>query len=98
VFADVVDLHDVRVLQGRPGSGLAQKPLALARAGQGAGAQQLQRHRPAEPPVPRPVHDAHAAAADFFQDIVAGDDRRRPLWARRRRRQFIAAGWRIGVG
>ena len=74
VLADLVDLHDVRVLQ----AGRRPRP----RCGSGPG-----RSAPAWPPariifrattrfrptLPGLVDDAHAAAAQLAQDLVAGD-------------------------
>ena len=54
VLADVVDHADVRVVEGRGGSGLAREALGGGVVAGERGRQDLERHRPAEPRVPRP--------------------------------------------
>ena len=73
--ADVVDLHDVRVPQPPPGLGLPEEPLPLVRPGEGAGQEHLEGDGAVEPQVPRPVDDAHPAAAEHRLHLVAGDVR-----------------------
>ena len=73
VLADVVDRADVRMVQRRGDARLA--PEAFERLGvRGQIArQELQRDLTAEPDVFRAVDDAHAAAADAFENPVMTD-------------------------
>ena len=85
-LADVVDLHDVGVLQPRDGLGLGQESDDRLGVGMGTGQDHLEGARAVEADLPGPVDDAHAAAAQLAQDLVALDDRDRPLSRSRRRR------------
>ena len=58
---DIVDLHDVRVLQPRHRLGFPAKTLQLLRAGVGPGADHLQGDHALQPQVPGLVDDPHAA-------------------------------------
>ena len=71
--ANVVDLHDVGVAQAGDRLRLAQEALQLYRPGAGVGQQHLQGDRAVEAQVPRPVDDAHAAAAEQRLHPVAGN-------------------------
>jgi hypothetical protein len=71
--ADVMELHDVGVLQSGHGLGLALKPRPLLWAGESAGEGHLESDEAIEGQVAGLVDDAHAAAADFLQDLVAGN-------------------------
>ena len=71
MLADFVDLHDIRVLQ--PGHGLrlgpeAGEPVRAHPASQ----DHLQGDDALQSNLPRPEHHAHAAAAEFPQNLVAG--------------------------
>ncbi len=83
-LADVVDLHDVGVLQ--PGDGLRLGQEAGGRLGRGMGTAQdhLQGAGAVQADLPGAVDDAHAAAAQLAQDLVAGDGRDGPLSRSRR--------------
>ena len=72
-LADVVDLHDVGVLQ--PGDGLrfGQEADGGLDAGMGAGQDHLQDAWSVQEDLSAAVDDAHAAAAQLAQDLVAGD-------------------------
>ncbi len=67
---DVVDLHDVGVLE------LAYQPRFAQQAGERlvvggrGGSQDLDGHRPIELAVPCQVHDGHAAATELSLDLV----------------------------
>ncbi len=69
--SNLVDLHNVRMLHPRQGLGFALQP-QFGVAIPGAGAQHLQGHRAPQTEVACLVNDAHAAAAQFAQDLVAG--------------------------
>jgi hypothetical protein len=84
VLAEVVQLHDVRVLQRRDGFGLGQEAGEVVRPGVAAGQHHLQSHHPVQLQVAGLVNDAHAAPAQLPQDLVAGyhgPGRGRRLWA-----------------
>ena len=72
-LADVVDLHDVGVLQAGDGLGLGQEADGGLGAGMGAGQDHLQGAGAVQADLPGPVDDPHAAAAQLAQDLVAGD-------------------------
>ena len=72
VLADLVDLHDVRVLQAGDGLGLGPEAGQLLGAGVVAGQDHLQGDDAVERELPGLVDDAHAAAAQLAQDFVAG--------------------------
>ena len=72
-LADVVDLDDVGVLQAGERRGLGAKAGQVLRAGLEPGQDHLQRHGAIEAELPGLVHDAHAAAAEQPQDLIAGD-------------------------
>ena len=80
VFADLVDRHDMRMIQVRGGLGLGAKPLHVAAGGEVAGEDHLERHRAVERHLPRLVDDPHAAPGDLLQQFVVAevaDHRRR---------------------
>jgi hypothetical protein len=87
VLADLVDLHDVGVVQAGDGLGLGAEAVPVGRAGVAARQDHLQRHHPVGLHLARLVDDAHAALGDYLQDLVtehpwpAGGRRRgrRPL-------------------
>ena len=72
-LADVVDLHDVGVLQAGDGLRLGQEAGGGLGAGMGAGQDHLQGAGAVQADLPGLVDDAHAAAAQLAQDLVAGD-------------------------
>jgi hypothetical protein len=75
VLADLVDLHDVGVLHTCRRLRLDTEAGPFLRAGQGAVADQLERDQPLQTHLLRLEDDAHAAPAQFFQDLVTGDGR-----------------------
>src|SRR5262249_5051347 len=75
VLADLVDLHDVGVLQWGEGAGLLAEAGELLRAGVGPGQDHLQRAQPIQPYLPGLVDEAHPAATQLPQDLVTGDGR-----------------------
>ena len=88
-LADVVDLHDVGVLQAGDGLRLGQEADGGLGAGMGAGQDHLQDAGAVQADLPGAVDDAHAAAAQLAQDLVAvdgGDDAPGHLRREHRRR------------
>ncbi len=75
VLADLVDLHDVRVGQPRDRLGLAAEAHRLRRAGRRIALDHLDGDDAVEAVLPGLVDDAHAAAPQLPQHLVAGDDR-----------------------
>ena len=78
LFADFVDLADVRMVDAGGRAGLAPEPPAcrlvvLERQ------HHLQRHGPLQPLIVRQVDDAHPASAELPADRVVGDLRREPV-------------------
>ena len=61
---------DVRMLERRRGTRLVEKPLAAGRIVNELGWQDLERDLAPEIHVDGTVDDAHAAAADLFDDFV----------------------------
>ena len=72
-LADVVNLDDVGMLQAGERRGLRAEAGQVLRAGLEPGQDHLQRHGAIEAELPGLVHDAHTAAAEQPQDLVAGD-------------------------
>ena len=80
VLADLVDGDDVGVLQGGRGLRLQAETLHVLGSGELAGQDHLDGHDAVKRHLPRLVHDAHAAAAQLAQDLIArngGQPRRR---------------------
>ncbi len=71
LFADLVNLADVRVAHARGRSSLAPETLARLRPFQAR--HRLERDEPVEALVPGGVDDTHAALADLAHDDVAAD-------------------------
>jgi hypothetical protein len=70
-LADLVNLHDVRVLQPCHRLGLDPEARQLPRPGMAAAEDHLERHGAFEGQVQRLVDDAHAPTADYSLDLVA---------------------------
>ena len=83
-LADVVDLHDVGVLQAGDGLRLGQEADGGLVVGMGTGQDHLQGAGAVQEDLSGAVDDAHAAAAQLAQDLVAGDGRNGPLSGSRR--------------
>ena len=85
MVAVFVDLDDSRVLDLGDGAGLDVESCDLVGRGVGTGKDHLQGDQAIQPDMPGFVDDAHAAAADLGDDLVARDGRpaigldRRPL-------------------
>ena len=73
VDADVVDVRDVRVVEGRGGARLALEPLAVDLVDGQLRGQHLDRDGAVEPRVPRPVDLPHAAGARGGEDLVRAE-------------------------
>jgi hypothetical protein len=69
----VEDCNDVRVSQAGQRRGLPVKPLQFLGGGERAREQHLERNRAIERSLSGLVDDAHAAAAQHAQHLVAGD-------------------------
>ena len=72
-LADVVDLHDVGVLQAGNGLRLGQEAGGGQVAGMGPGQDHLEGAGPVQSDLSGVVNHAHAAAPEFAQDLVAVD-------------------------
>ena len=73
VLADLVDRHDVGVVQRRDRLGLVLEPPELGVAGQNAGPDHLQGDRAVQADLPRLVDDPHAATAQLAADLVVAE-------------------------
>ena len=73
VFADLEDLHDVRMLQAGDRLGLGAEAGHVPFAGVFTGQDHLQGHEAVELALPGLVDDAHTAAAQFLQQFVVAD-------------------------
>ena len=107
MHAHFVDGHDVRVLQGRSRRGFSAKAVDGILSREVARQNELHRHDAVEAALPRAIHDTHAAAGDFLQQLVIaeivelhanggsgpGQERRkvRRWWSRRGRLRGIQA-------
>ena len=76
---DFVDLHDIGVLVASKGLCLGTKTGTLLGVGVDTGQDHLDGHQPVQALLPGLVDDAHAAAAEFRQDLVTLDDRDRDI-------------------
>ena len=72
-LADVVDVDDVRVIERGGGARLPIQP--VQQLGIRAGAEHLDRHRPAQPRIASAVDLAHAARAQTVDHLVGPDPR-----------------------
>jgi hypothetical protein len=84
MLAEIKHLDDVGVAQGRHRLGLDQEAPALLAIGVRARQHHLERHQALQAQVPGLVDDAHAVAAQFVANLVAGH-RRPTRWRRRLR-------------
>jgi hypothetical protein len=92
-LADLEDLHDVGVLQTRHRLGLGVEASALVLVGVVGAEHHLEGDDAVGLDLPGLVDDAHAAAAQLPQHLVAGDV---DLVSRRRRPLLRAQGGRVG--
>ncbi len=73
LFADFVDLNDVRVLELGDRLGLRLEPRHGAGSRDAGRADHLDRHNAVQPRLPGLVDDPHAAAAELPEELVARD-------------------------
>ncbi len=73
VLADLVNRHDVGVVQPRRGAGLAAKPLERRPVRRHMPGQHFEGHPPAERNLLGLINDTHAAPADLSQNPVITD-------------------------
>ena len=78
MFADLVDLDDVRMLQRRHGLRFDEKAGQGIGAGVPSGEHHLEGDEPVELLLPRLVDDPHAAAAKLAENLIAADMGHRP--------------------
>jgi hypothetical protein len=76
VLADIVDLHDVGVLQARCGLSFREKSFAIVGSRVRPGQDHFEGDQPFETDLHRLVDDTHAAAAQFIEDFIAGQHER----------------------
>ena len=70
VRRDVIHRDDVRVVERRGGTGLAEEPFPAVRVRRVPRGQELDRDEPLQAGVARLVDDAHAPFAQLFEDLV----------------------------
>ena len=87
VLADLVDLHDVGVLQAGRRLGLTPEAGQLLGVGLVAGSQQLQGHDPIQGHLPGLVDHTHSAAAQLRQEFITPGSRLRT------RRERVSCLW-----
>jgi hypothetical protein len=76
LFADLIDLHDVGVMQPGNGRSFSAEAVALARPSLGTGADHFEGHDSVQLDLPGLVDDAHAAVTDLLQNLVPSRCRR----------------------
>jgi len=74
VFAGLIDLDDIGMLQPGRGFRLGAKPGQAHRPGMRSRQDHFQRDDALQAKVPRLIDHAHAAATELFQDLVTGND------------------------
>ena len=97
VLADLVDGDDVGMHEPGGGLGFGPETRPVRFAGQVAAEDHLERDGPIEAELPGSPDDAHAAAAEFGDDLEVAKRRRRAhglvatgIWRSRRRRSMRA--------
>ncbi len=83
-FTDVENLNDVGMLKAGDGLGLGSEAGTVFLVGELAAQEHLQRHDTLELRVPRPIDNAHAAAAQLAQDLIRPDLGGQRRWFGRR--------------
>jgi hypothetical protein len=73
LLADLINLHDVRMLQAGHGFRLDPEPRQQLPCGVVGVQHHLDGDQAIQALLPGAVHHAHPAATHFFQDVVAGD-------------------------
>lgn len=72
--ADIVDRHQIGMIEPGQGQGLAFEPSGERRIAAQLGGQDFQGHRPVEPFLPRAIHRTHAALSDQGLNRQIGQD------------------------
>jgi DNA invertase Pin-like site-specific DNA recombinase len=90
VFADLEDLNQVGVLQTGNGFNLGLEASPLRRRGVPARQQHFQRDQPLQAGLTRLVDHAHAAAAQFAEDLIAWNARKSVPT------RMMGGRWRVG--
>ena len=70
---DLVDRHDVRMVETHNRLGLNQESADLRLGGELPGEDHLQRHHPIQADLPRLVNDPHPTAGNLFDEHVVAD-------------------------
>ncbi len=97
VFADLVDLNDVRMLKPRGRFGLGTEPRRDLRVIVDPGPDHFESDQPVQSMLTRAVHHPHRAAAEFLQQFVTRDAR--PEIGRGRRCPLrVKPGGQVGRG
>lgn len=73
VLAHVVDGHDVGVREGGGGACLVAETSRFRGRNEAPVEQHFEGHVPAGGELAGPIDDSHAAAADFFEELVAAE-------------------------
>ena len=96
MFSDLVDGNDMGMVQARSRFGFHSEALHQVGRRQGARGHHLERHKPVQGFLPRPIHDPHPAASHLTQQLVVPEEpqgRRREGCGRQTR-----SGPRFGKG
>ena len=91
VLADLMDGHDVHMLQIGGCFGFRMKPLDVLCGGQLSGQDHLDGHDPVEARLSGFVDHPHSAAGNLFEQFVVAEKRRTLGWLLLVRRWLIAA-------
>src|SRR5262249_19313109 len=75
LFAHLIDLHNVGVLETGHDFGFGTKAYQVVGLGVRRGPNHLEGYRAVQADLPGPVDDAHAAPAELTLNLVAGQDR-----------------------
>ena len=78
VFPDLVDRHNVRVVEVRRQLSLPQEPFALLEAGHRARLDHLERNQSLQSLMPGAVDDTHPAPGNFLDQFITADARLGP--------------------
>ncbi len=73
VFADLVDWHDVGMVEVGGGFGFEAKTLEVGGRGQTPGANHLERQHAVQAELPGLVHNAHASLGDHLEQLVIAE-------------------------
>jgi hypothetical protein len=73
LFGDLVNRHDIGVVEMGDRLGLVAKASRVVVAGPGTVADHLDGHNAVQAPLPRPEHNAHAAARDHALQLIVAE-------------------------